>query len=256
MLSSDLIANFRSRVASGSVVGPFSKTCDPSMIEIIGLSGFDLVIIDLEHGPNDILNLAPLIRGAQAAGCMPIVRVIDIHQIGRALDLGAGGIQVPHVSTAEHARQVVQAARFAPAGNRGVCCYVRAAGYGSVEKQQYFSRANEAVVILQVEGKQGVENIDQIATVEGVDIIFVGVYDLSQSLGVVGQVDHPSVVEALQKVVQRCAKLGVAVGTFVESPQAVKKWREIGIRYFGYSVDVALFRSACEQTVRSIRSVE
>lgn len=254
MMSSNLISTFRSRLQAGSAIGPFSKTCDPSMIEVIGLSGFDFVIIDLEHGPNDIVNLAPLIRAAQAAGCLPIVRVNDDNQIGRALDLGAGGIQVPHVGTAERARHVVQAARFAPAGSRGVCRYVRAASYGTTDKQRYFTDANQAVVVVQVEGKQGVENVEQIAVVEGVDIVFVGVYDLSQSLGVVGQADHPSVVEALHGVVERCAKLGVAVGTFVESPQAVQKWRQVGVRYFGYSVDVGLFRDACEQTVRSIQS--
>ena len=114
------------------------------------------------------------------------------------LDVGAGGIQAPSIACKADAEAVVQAARFAPLGMRGVCRFVRAAGYSSQDRYEYFAQANSAVVILQVEGAAAVRNIGEILSVPGVDIIFVGPYDLSQSLGVPGDVDNPRVTEAMK----------------------------------------------------------
>ncbi len=229
------------------VLGPFSKTCDPLMIEAMGDGGMDFVILDLEHGPNDISTLGSLIRAAESRGMLPIVRVGNDDQVGRALDLGAGGIQMPHVNSAERAQQGVELARFAPKGKRGVCRYVRAAHSGAMDRDLYFRQANDALVIVQVEGREGVEHLPRIIEVAGVDIVFVGVYDLSQAIGRIGQVDHPEVKAMLQNVARQCAAHDVACGTFVESAEHVRQALVSGMRYLSYGVDVGLMATACRQ---------
>ncbi len=243
---------FKERLKSGaSVYGPFMKTGDPAFVECAGYAGFDFVILDMEHGPADFSNLQNLIRGAEAAGIVPIVRTGDSSEaaIGKALDLGAGGVQVPQVGSAKQARDVVAAARFFPKGERGVCRFVRAANYSSTPRGEYFEQANRALVILQVEGREGLNRIDEILGVEGLDILFIGPYDLSQSLGVPGQVSHPIVVNAIRGIVDRARKAGVVTGVFCDTPEAASLWREAGIQYLSYSVDVGIFTEACARIV-------
>jgi len=229
-----------------ALVGPFSKTCDPMMIEAMGAGGMDFVIIDLEHGPNDIVNLGNLIRAAETSGLFPVVRILSNDQIGRALDLGAAAVQIPHISCAADAVKAAQAARFAPQGHRGVCRYVRAANHSAMDKSVYFKQANEISVIAQVEGKAGLENLDEILEVPGIDVIFLGVYDLSQSLGFTGQVDRPEVVDALKEVIAKCQAKSIPVGTFVESVDTARKYRDLGVHYLSYQVDIGLLMSACK----------
>lgn len=252
-MRTDLIAHFRNRLATGAVIGPFCKTGDPAMIEALGYGGMDFVILDLEHGPQDNAALGGMIRAAELASTLPVVRVGSIKDIGRALDQGALAVQVPHVSNADDARAVVSAARFAPHGQRGVCRYVRAACYGTQDRFSYFKEANEALVILQVEGREGLANLDAIMDVAGVDIIFLGVYDLSQSLGHTGAVDHPEVLEALKSVASKGRERGRTVGTFVEGVKTARAMRDLGLSYLCYGVDVGLISDAAHGVVTAIR---
>ncbi|MEM6391724.1 MAG: aldolase/citrate lyase family protein [Planctomycetota bacterium] len=242
------------RLRREPLVGPFCKTCDPAMIEAIGHAGMLFVILDLEHGPLDIGDLPNLIRAARASDTYPVVRTLRPDDIGRALDLGAAAVQVPHVETADHAAAVVQAARFAPQGLRGVCRCVRAARYGATDKTDYFTHANQATVIVQVEGQTGLNNLDDILSVPGVEVVFVGVYDLSQSLGHPGEVDHPTVEDALQDIAHRCQARRIPVGTFVETPEDASRYAEAGMRYLAYAVDVGLLQNACTGVMQAIGS--
>jgi len=147
--------------------------------------------------------------------------------IGEVLDIGAGGVQVPQVTTRDEAEVVVRSARFAPAGKRGVCRFVRAADYSALDRYAYFRAANTALLIIQLEGRDALENLDAILDVAGIDVIFIGPYDLSQSLGVPGQVDHPLVEEKMLEV-------------------AARTWQARGVRYVSYSVDMGLFYDACK----------
>jgi 4-hydroxy-2-oxoheptanedioate aldolase len=250
----DLVAAFRESLASRVVLGPFSKSSDPAFVEVMGYAGFDFVVLDLEHGPNTVLSLQNLIRAAQVSGVLPIVRVKDDvpSLIGEVLDVGAGGIQVPKIRSAKDVEEVLRAGRFAPQGMRGVCRFVRAAHYSATDRHQYFAQANDAILVLQLEGTEAIDNLDEILAVRGADIVFVGPYDLSQSLGVPGDVDNPRVVEAMRGMVERCLKSGVTVGTFVDTPENARKWRDAGVRYLSYSVDVGLFLEKCSEVVRSL----
>jgi 4-hydroxy-2-oxoheptanedioate aldolase len=121
-----------------------------------------------------------------------------------------------------------------------------------MDRYEYFSQANDTILILQLEGTEAVKNIDEILSVPGVDVIFIGPYDLSQSLGIPGEVDNPRVVEAMRTIVERCMRHGVTVGTFVDDIESGRRWRDEGVRYICYSVDVGLFTEKCRDVVRGL----
>ena len=251
----DRVRAFKAQLKKQSVIGPFSKTSDPALIEAIGYSGFDFVVLDLEHGPNSVQTLQNLIRACQVSGLFPIVRVKEnpVTVIGEVLDVGVGGIQVPQITNADEAHRIIRLAKFAPDGMRGVCRYVRAADYSSAERFKYFKEANETLVILQLEGKQALDNIDEILEVPGIDILFIGPYDLAQSLNVPGEVDHPLVTEMTKKIVEKSSKHDIVIGTFMESVENARNWERLGIGYLCYSVDVGLFTEKCRETVAAFR---
>lgn len=225
------------------------------MIEAMGKGGIDYVILDLEHGLNNLLSLQNLIRAAEVAGTLPLVRVPEEAwgTISAVLDIGAAGVQIPKITTANEVRRVKEMARFYTNGNRGVCRYVRAAGFSSTDKAEYFRSADYNLLILQLEGMEAVDNLDAILHEGGMDVLFIGPYDLSQSLGVPGEVEHPIVAQQMRKIVERCLKADVAVGTFVESARQSDYWRGLGVCYISYSVDVGLLYGACAEIVEQFR---
>ncbi|MGF1638124.1 MAG: HpcH/HpaI aldolase/citrate lyase family protein [Cyclobacteriaceae bacterium] len=245
---------FKQKILGGAVIGSFSKTEDPAIIEAMGYAGFDFVILDLEHGPNSISSLQGLIRAAQLTQILPIVRIKEnnFQMAAEVLDIGAGGIQIPQVTTAQEAMAVINAARYAPEGNRGVCRFVRAADYSSADRFQYFKEANEAIIILQIEGSQAMANLESILKVEGFDVIFIGPYDLSQSMGLTGQIDHPRVVGEMERIVTLCKSKNIAVGTFVDTKENARRWKNTGTKYIAYSVDTGLMYEKCKEIIKEI----
>ncbi|MEM6678013.1 MAG: aldolase/citrate lyase family protein [Pseudomonadota bacterium] len=232
--------------AEASRLGIFCKTTDSAMIEAAALAGLDFVILDREHGPSDWHQVQQHIRAARLGGAMPIVRVsaLDHHAIGMAYDLGAEGVQVPNIATPDQARRAVEAARFHPIGARGICRFVAAAGYGSVDKAEYFARENRKTLILQVEGAEGVARIDEILAVEGVDVLFIGPYDLSQSVGTPGEITSPAVLEAISRISSAARARNRALGIFCDTPALLAEARRQAVAYVAYSVDVSIFRDA------------
>ena len=142
------------------------------------------MILDSEHGPNLPRDIYPLILAARVSGLMPVVRVgaLSETEITHVLDLGPAGVQAPQISTAAQGRLLAQWSRFAPRGTRGVCRFVRAADFSLQHRADYFEDANEITVIGMVEGVIGVRNLDEILEVDGIDVLFIGPYDLSQAL--------------------------------------------------------------------------
>jgi 4-hydroxy-2-oxoheptanedioate aldolase len=252
------LEKFKNRLSKGEAVyGPFMKTADTAFVECAGYAGFDFVILDMEHAPTGFADLQNLIRGAGVAGIVPIVRTPDASgtAIGKALDLGAGGIQVPQIQSTEEAEAVVRAARFFPKGERGVCRFVRAARYSSMPRNEYFESANEALIILQVEGARVLDELDDILSVDGLDILFIGPYDLSQSLGVPGQVAHPYVTAAIERITLRAKQAGALTGIFCDTFEAAARWRQAGIQYLSYSVDTGIFTDACTTIVDKLKQI-
>jgi 4-hydroxy-2-oxoheptanedioate aldolase len=226
-----------------NVIGPFMKLSSPPVVEIAGLAGFDFVIIDCEHGPLNMLEAENMIRAAHLANMSAVVRVGENNpnMISRALDIGADAVEIPQISTKEDALNAVKASKFSPLGERGVCRYVRAAKYSSMDKSEYFKYANEnTLVIIHIEGMEGIENLDKILEVDGIDVIFIGPYDLSQSLGIPGDVNNIKVEEKMKEVVNKASAKGKIVGTFVDDIESAKKWKSLGIQYMSYAVDVGI----------------
>lgn len=250
----------RQRIKNSEVVfGPFIKLSCPQVVEIAGRAGFDFVILDTEHAPLTAESVENLVRAAEVAGTSPIVRVYENRPalISRCLDVGAQGILVPHISNKEQAEALAKAARFAPKGERGVCCYVRAAQFSQIDRYRYFDEANDnTIVVAMIEGKEGIANLDEILLVPGLDVIFIGPYDLSQSLGVAGQVTSPEVVGEMQRVAKKAQAHGLAVGTFVDDVADAKKWMGLGVQLISYSVDVGIIYKAMRDVIAALRPVD
>ena len=238
--------------------GPFMKTADPFFSEAAARAGFDFMIFDAEHGPNSPREMIPLILTAESHGCIPVVRVGSLSQIEiqRTLDMGVGGVQIPQIETREDAEKAVLFSKFHPQGMRGVCRYVRAADYSLKDKSEYFAQQNRDVaVIIHIEGERAVSNIDAIISVSGIDVIFIGPYDLSQSLGVPGEISHPRVTEAIEVIAQKCRVAGKCAGIFADSADTAKRYAEMGIGYVATSVDVGIFTSGCCALLKDIKGV-
>ena len=243
MKKTSKINNFKVKAVQQNVLGFFSKTTDSSMIEASINSGMDFVILDMEHGPITTETLKHHLMAVKDSNMLPIVRVDawDSELIEKSLDLGALGIQVPSVNHVKHARGVIDRAKFHPLGNRGVCRFVRAADYANQNRFEYFEESNSNLVILQLEGVEGVDAFEQIIEVEGVDIIFIGPYDLSQSVGFPGQLDHPEVLRIMQNLIEKAKDKNILLGTFCDTKENMMKWKNLGIKYLAYSVDITLF---------------
>ena len=210
------------------------------IVELAAAAGYDAVVLDQEHGPISIDSLPALIAAARGAGLACIVRVPECRakQIESALDAGADGVLVPHVSSADAAAEAVGATRFAPEGRRGANPYVRAAGF-SGDPAFYGSSNARCACLAMVEGRAAVEALDEILATPGLDGIFVGPVDLSLSLGYHGQPEHPAVVEAVGDLVERGHDRGVATAVFAPTPAAARRWLDLGVRLVGLSVDTA-----------------
>ena len=241
-----------------TVYGVFCKTNDPFFIKVLGRSGFDFVILDNEHGPNSVRETFPLVQTAWATGMYPVVRVgkLEDIRIQRTLDLGIAGVQIPQVQSKADAEKVRQYTKFHPKGKRGMCCFVMGADGGIMDKNDYFRSQNEDVaVIVHIEGTEGIDCLDDIMAMDAIDIIFIGPYDLSQSLGIPGQVNDPRLLEAVEDIVARCKAKNKHVGIYVDDVATAKRYKDIGVKYIGISVDVNIFAKSCVDLVDKLNAL-
>ncbi|MEW5860172.1 MAG: aldolase/citrate lyase family protein [Cyanobacteriota bacterium] len=238
------------------VLGPFINCAYPAFIEICGHAGFDFAVIDMEHGALNTLVAEDLCRAADCVGLAPIIRIRknDAPQIQRALDIGSAGVQVPQIETQSDAADVVRGAKYSPLGSRGLSFYTRAGVYAAAGTQITNQLNEESLIVIHVEGIRGVENIEEIVSVPHIDVIFLGPYDLSQSLGIPGQVQDSRVIELMQKCVTTIRNAGKAVGTFTDNPETAKQWIDAGVQYITLGVDVGIFLRACEALVKAVRT--
>lgn len=252
-----LQGGLKSRLMKEDVLfGVIVEIPDPAMVEILGLAGFDFALVDCEHGPLCIRTVETLVRACHSTSIAPVVRTAGSSpaEILRVLECGAAGIHVPHVNGRLQAEQLVQSARYYPKGNRGLNPFVRAASFSAQSIEDYIEVANrETLVAVSLEGKPGIANLDEILSVPGVDVVFLGPYDLSQSLDLPGQVSHSSVTTLLSSLVSKIRTSGKAAGIFAGSVSAAKNWIEKGVQYVVFSVDAKIYLDACTQAIRSLR---
>jgi 4-hydroxy-2-oxoheptanedioate aldolase len=247
---------FKKRLQAGEVLlGPFTLVPEPIMVTALGLAGMDFVILDMEHGPFDISEVETMCHAANGAGIAPIVRVGEINDwmILRALDVGATGVQVPQITCKADAEAVVRAAKYRPIGDRGLSIITRAGALGT-RGPKYTDLANEeTAVVVHIEGVEGVRNLDEVLKVPHIDVIFLGPYDLSQSLGIPGQVDDPRVQDAIRDSVKKIRKAGKFAGSFAKDVPTAKRMIGMGVQYMSVSVDAAIYQAACRDIVAQLR---
>lgn len=244
----------RARLRRGDLLlGTMATIAAPEVTELLSMIGFDWLFLDGEHGALAARDIQMLL---QAAGgrtpCLVRVPAANEVAIKQALDVGADGIIVPQVNSAAQAEAVVRYARYAPEGARGVGL-ARAHGYG-LSFQEYVNAANErTVVVVQVEHRDAVAQIDAIVRVRGVDAVLVGPYDLSASMGLMGQVEHPEVQAAITRVTQACRAAGMPAGIFGVHAAAVRPWIAAGYTLIAAATDMGMLGLAARNLLSQFR---
>src|SRR3954465_6956870 len=207
--------DFRKRVLAREwLCGTFLNLASPISVEIAGLAGFDWLLIDHEHGPGGEDTMLHQLQAAAATPAFPVVRIAinETARFKRALDMGAFGVMVPYVNTAAETRSAVSAMRYPPHGVRGVAKFNRGAGFGGDFEEYYLHGHERLLTVIQIETAEGVANINEIAAVDGADVLFVGPTDLSYNMGIRDQLESPKFVEALQQVSNAGKKPATAAG--------------------------------------------
>ena len=218
----------KAKLAAGKPVSVVAPTyTSAGLVELLGRQGFDVIFLDCEHGPAGWDEVENMVRAAELTNVTPIVRVQtnEVSTITRALDRGAGGVQIPHVNTRAEAEAAVRHAKFAPLGHRGFAGGRSAFGE---KMSEYTRRANEeTMVVVMLEEVEALRNLDEILQVEHVDVFFVAPGDLAQSMGHPGQMDHPEVQAAMRDAVARIRAAGRAPGVLT-TPATLRAWMERG----------------------------
>ena len=234
-------------------MGHWVSIPSPSVAEILSGVGMDWLLLDAEHGPSGDEAIEDLCRAMKGTGVVPLIRVAgnDPFLIKKALDRGAMGVICPLVNTEEEARAAVEACRYPPDGIRGVAG-TRANAFGS-DLEEYFRRWNEEVlVVVQIETREALSNVESIAGVPGVDALFIGPNDLSANLGLFGQYDHPEFIEAVGRVLAAARNAGKASGYMAFSSGETLHCVDRGIQFIAAGTDARLLQKAAEDTYGEI----
>ena len=205
----------KQRLQRGEVcLGAQLALSDPSIVELFGRAGYDWLLIDTEHSATNLLSVKNMLQAGVHSGAVVLARPLafDADEIRRLLDIGSPGLVCPFINTGEEAQQLVRACRYPPAGIRGYG--PRRAGMFGLDADEYFETANDCLVIFAIiESRKGIDNIEDIVSVDGIDGITIGPMDLSIDLGIFKQFEHPDYVEAVDRVRAACHKYGTAMGT-------------------------------------------
>ena len=215
----------------------------PGIGPMLAGAGMEFVIFDMEHGGCDIGLMAKMIACCRGSDIVPMARVPDLSSapLSRLLDIGARGVMVPRVETREQAEQIVAQLKYPPAGIRGVALGIAHDAY-QAGGPEFFAQANEAnAVILLLETAKAFEHLDEIISVRGIDVAWMGHYDLTVSMGIPGQFEHPRFLEAMDALVASCRRHGVAPGFLPASPEAALHWIEKGFRVLSLGSDIGVF---------------
>lgn len=240
------------RVRHGEYLrGTFLNLGSALVAEVCALSGFDWLLVDLEHGAGGEEGLVGQLLAGAAHGLPVIARTESPERIrvGHLLDLGAKGVMFPRLETPEEVRAALAHLWYPPRGDRGIAGYNRARQFGG-DGLTADEVNDDILAVVQVESVAALENLDEIAAVEGLDVLFIGPADLSAALGVAGQLEHALFHDALDKVVAACAKNHVAPGIMVGDPNQVPAYRDRGFRFVSVASDSSLLRGAVLDALR------
>lgn len=247
--------DFKKKLASGKVcLGTWVSFTDPTVTELLSGAGFDFLVIDMEHAPLTI-EVVQLHLLALRGGVTGIVRVPsnDPVLIKQVLDVGAPGVMVPMVSTREEAEKAVASCFYPPLGIRGFG--PRRASFYDRLGRTYLQKAQDVLVMIQIEHIEGVNRIDEILEVNGLGAIFIGPWDLSGSLGVLGEIDHPQVVASVDRVIVKAREKGIPVGIATPlSEREAQRWMERGVQFLTVGTDYGFLVQGADVMVNRLRA--
>lgn len=228
----------------------------PGLPRILAEAGAEFVVYDTEHTWLSTEQIGYLIASSRATGMAPCVRVanLDYPLLSRPLDMGAAGLMIPRVETRSQVEQVIRAMKYPPVGERGVGLSMAHDDYTGGDVHEKLRQANEeTLVIVQVETAPALENLEAMLSVPGVDVAWVGHFDLSVSMGIPGQFDHPHFQAAIDRVVEVGARHGVTAGVMQTTPEAARSWMDRGYRAIAYSGDIWLLQTALREGIQRLR---
>ena len=228
----------------------------PEIVKIIGKSGFDFIVIDMEHSFTSLNQLPSLLDAATANNLCPLVRIptSNSSDILRTLDTGSYGIVVPHCETKEKLNMIVKDSKYFPLGNRGMAKSTKSGEYTNKFFKEYMNFENENLInVVCLESKLSIDNIDELTDISGIDVYYIGIYDLSASLGLPGEVENPKVLSELEKMVKKIRNSGKVVGTYTDTAEQAKKMRNLGINFLTCQADGCLIRESYENLLYNIK---
>ncbi|MBU9844265.1 2-dehydro-3-deoxyglucarate aldolase [Rahnella ecdela] len=248
-MSNQMIPNrFRQDLLQGkTLIGCWSALCSPITTEVLGVAGFDWLLLDGEHAPNDVTTFVPQLMALKGSRSAPVVRpqFNDPVVIKRLLDIGFYNFLIPFVETQEQAELAVASTRYPPAGIRGVSVSHRSNMFGTVP--DYFASINDNIaVMVQIESQQGVDNLDAIAATDGIDGIFVGPSDLAAGMGHLGNAGHPDVQAAIRHIFARAKAHGKPSGILAPVEADARRYLEWGATFVAVGSDLGIFRAGTQ----------
>jgi len=242
------------------LLGSWINTASPIVAEIMSASGFDFLVIDAEHSAVDVPQSISIFQAIKAGNinCKPFVRLAgnQYSETKRYLDAGAVGVIAPLINTAEEAQELIRSVKYPPIGERGVG-YGRSHGYG-FDFENYMEKANdETFVCVQIEHIKAVNNLDAIFSTKGINAAFIGPYDLSASMGITAQFDHPDYINAVDTILNKCIEHGIIPGIHVvkPDPDEVKQKIEKGFKMIAYSLDITMIGASCREGLAEIKKI-
>ena len=249
--------NLKKRLKEGeSLLGCWLNLGSSLTSEIIGLAGFDWLLIDLEHGSGTEKDLLYQLQAMEHTGAAPVVRVesYERQRIHRVLDMGAEGVMCPRIKNISEAEQVAKGLHYPPFGTRGVAKMVRTAGFGKTFETYLENELDEIVGIVQIETIEVLDHLDEIASLEGIDVLFIGPSDLSMELGIFGRFDHPRFVDAVKKTILAARNAGKAAGILLYCPDDFQTYYDMGIRMFASGSDAGFVASGANNLYEKLNA--
>ena len=249
----------KQKLESGrAVIGTWAVIPSPIVADIIAASGIDFIIIDSEHGPINFETAQQMVIACESRGVSPVMRVGGVieAEILRALDIGTHCVQVPNVTTRSDVERLVKFFKYPPTGNRGFSPFTRAGNYSLENARTLTTTANENVLTaIHIEGKDAIDNIDEILQTPYLDIVFLGLFDISKSMGMPGDVDNPVVLRFLETLTGKINQAGKYPGTIVTNVGKMSQFLNMGIKYITYSVDCEMLSSNYKAITSNFRSL-
>ena len=247
--------DIKEKLSSGEAVhGCWLNSGSPLSAELVSNAGFDWVLVDLEHGAGSESTLLPQLQGIGNGTALPLVRVESFERprVQRVLDFGARGVMFPRIRNAEEAKVAIANMYYPPKGQRGLAKMVRATSFGKGFDDYLAQAQNELLGIIQIETKESLDHLDEIASIDGVDILFVGPSDLSLALGVFAQWDHPRFIEAVEATGKAAKKHGKAAGVLFLNPSQYDFYYQHGFRFLACGSDMTFLSQGATNMARNL----